>query len=141
MRCSHDGKLLYCDMSAGHPYIRAHSCPRPASSTVFVSDLSIQYDTIQYSNSLHACEAARQRRRLERRLFKRPRRTDDILNDALKMSCLKSRRATPTKRSSSSDLLIVPHRVWTVTASRAFRVAAPTMWNNLPDFVKLVQYF
>jgi len=42
-----------------------------------------------------------------------------------------------TLRSSSSDLLIVPHHVKTVTAPRAFRVAKPTIWNNLPDFVKV----
>jgi len=29
------------------------------------------------------------------------------------------------------------HCVKTVTASRVFRVAAPTIWNNLPDFVKV----
>jgi len=40
-----------------------------------------------------------------------------------------------TLRSSSSDLglLTVPHRVKAVTASCAFRVAAPTIWNNLPE--------
>jgi len=46
-----------------------------------------------------------------------------------------------TLRSSSYDLLIVPHRVKTVTASRAFRVAAPTIWNNVPDFVKVEDSF
>jgi len=34
-------------------------------------------------------------------------------------------------------LLLVPHRVKTGTPSPAFRVAAPIIWNNLPDFVKL----
>jgi len=35
-----------------------------------------------------------------------------------------------TLRSSNSHLLVVPNRVKTVTASRAFSVAAPTIWNN-----------
>jgi len=42
---------------------------------------------------------------------------------------------------SSSDLLIVLHRVKTVTASRAFRVTAPTICNNLPDFLKVAALF
>jgi len=46
-----------------------------------------------------------------------------------------------TLRSSSSDLLIVPHRVKTVTASRAIRVAAPTIWSSLHDFVKVADSF
>jgi len=46
-----------------------------------------------------------------------------------------------TLRSSSSDLLIVPHRVMTVTASRAFLVAALTIWYNLHDFVKVADSF
>jgi len=39
--------------------------------------------------------------------------------------------------------MTVPHSVKTVrpTASRAFRVAAPTIWNNLPDFVKVADSF
>ena len=44
-------------------------------------------------------------------------------------------------RSSSSNLLVVPNRVKTVTASRAFRVAAPTIWNNLPDSVEVADSF
>jgi len=35
----------------------------------------------------------------------------------------------------------VPHRVKTVTASHAFRVAAPTIWNNPPDCVKVTGDF
>jgi len=46
-----------------------------------------------------------------------------------------------TLRSTSSDLLIVPHHVKTVTASHTFRVVAPTIWNNLPDFVKVADSF
>jgi len=40
-----------------------------------------------------------------------------------------------TLRSSNSHLL-VPNSVKTVTASYAFSVAAPTIWNNLPVTVK-----
>jgi hypothetical protein len=46
-----------------------------------------------------------------------------------------------TLRSSSSYLLIVPNRFKTVTASRAFRVEAPTIWNKLFDFVKVTDTF
>jgi len=52
------------------------------------------------------------------------------------LDSLISYKPARTLRSSSSDLRIVPHRVKTVIASRAFRVAAPTIWNNLPDFVE-----
>ena len=38
-------------------------------------------------------------------------------------------------RSSGSDLLSVP-RVKTNAGTRAFSVAAPTLWNSLPDSVK-----
>jgi len=55
------------------------------------------------------------------------------------LDSLISHKPARTLRSSSSDLLIVPHRVKTVTVSRAFRVAAPTIGNNLPDFVKVQQ--
>jgi len=47
----------------------------------------------------------------------------------------------PCSTYLSSDLLIVPHRVKTVTASRAFCVAVPTIWNNLPDFSKVADSF
>jgi len=57
------------------------------------------------------------------------------------MDSLISYQPARTIRSSSSDLMIVPHRVKTVTASRAFRVVAPTVWNNLPDFVKVADSF
>jgi len=46
-----------------------------------------------------------------------------------------------TLRSSSSDLLVVPHRVKTITASRAFRVAALTIWNSLPNVVRVSDSF
>jgi len=46
-----------------------------------------------------------------------------------------------TLSSSRSDLLIAPHRVKTVTASRDIRVAAPAIWNNLPNFVKVADSF
>ena len=46
-----------------------------------------------------------------------------------------------TLRSSSSNLLVVPNCVKTVTASHTFRVAAPTIWNNLPDSVKVADSF
>ena len=46
-----------------------------------------------------------------------------------------------TLRSSSSHLLAVPSRVKTVTASRAFSVAAPTVWNILPVAVKTADSF
>jgi hypothetical protein len=46
-----------------------------------------------------------------------------------------------TLRSSNSHLLVVPNRVKTVTASRAFSVAASTIWNNLPVTVKTAESF
>jgi len=57
------------------------------------------------------------------------------------LDSLTSYRCASKLRSSSSNLLIVPHRVKAVTASRAFRVAAPTIWNNLPDFVEVDDSF
>ena len=39
--------------------------------------------------------------------------------------------STATLRSASRPLLHVP-RTWTVYGSRAFSVAAPTLWNSLP---------
>jgi hypothetical protein len=39
------------------------------------------------------------------------------------------------------NLLVVPNRLKTVTESRAFRAAAPTMWNNLLDPVKAADSF
>jgi hypothetical protein len=44
-------------------------------------------------------------------------------------------------QSSDSHLLVVPNRIKTVTASRAFSVAAPTIWNNLPITVKTADSF
>jgi hypothetical protein len=41
---------------------------------------------------------------------------------------LTSYKPARTLRSSCSNLLAVPNRVKTVTASRAFRVAAPIIW-------------
>ena len=46
-----------------------------------------------------------------------------------------------TLRSSNSHLLVVPNRVKTVTSSRAFSVAAPTIWNHLPDTCKTADSF
>jgi len=46
-----------------------------------------------------------------------------------------------TLRSTSSDLLIAPQREKTVTSFRAVRGAAPTVWNNLPVFVKVADSF
>jgi len=43
--------------------------------------------------------------------------------------------------TASRGLLIVSHCLNTVTASRGFCVAAPTIWNNLPDFIKVADYF
>jgi len=57
------------------------------------------------------------------------------------MDSLISYKPARTLRPSSSDLLIVPHRAKTDTASRTFRVAAPTIWNNLPDFVEVADSF
>jgi len=45
-----------------------------------------------------------------------------------------------TPCSSSSNLLTEPHRLKTVTLSRAFHVE-PTIWNNLRDFVKVANSF
>jgi len=57
------------------------------------------------------------------------------------LDSLISYKPARTLHSSSSDLLIVPHHVKTVTVSRAFRIAAPTILNNLPDFVKVADSF
>ena len=46
-------------------------------------------------------------------------------------SLLTDRRCSRTLRSSETPKLVVP-RVRTVAASRAFRAAAPTVWNTLP---------
>jgi hypothetical protein len=46
-----------------------------------------------------------------------------------------------TQCSSNSNLHVVPNRVKTVAASRAVRVAAPTIWNNLPDSAKAADSF
>jgi len=53
------------------------------------------------------------------------------------LASLISYKSARTLRSSSSDLRIVPHFVKTVTTSHAFRVAASTIWNNLPDCNKV----
>jgi len=43
---------------------------------------------------------------------------------------------------SNKRLYMIIYNIYnTVTASRAFRVAAPTIWNNLPDFVRLADSF
>jgi len=47
----------------------------------------------------------------------------------------------PSRTLYARQVLIVPHRVTTVTASRAFRVAALTIWNNLPNIVKEADSF
>lgn len=54
----------------------------------------------------------------------------DYLRDALEPY-------TPVRelRSASNDLLVCP-RARTVTAERAFSIAAPKLWNTLPPFVK-----
>ena len=46
-----------------------------------------------------------------------------------------------TLRSSHSHLLVVPNHVETVNASRAFSVAAPTIWNILPIAVETADSF
>jgi len=38
-----------------------------------------------------------------------------------------------TLRSSKTNLFVIPNRIKTVTTSQIFRVAAPTICNNLPD--------
>jgi len=43
----------------------------------------------------------------------------------------------PARTLYARQVLIAPHRVKTVTASRAFRVAATTIWYALPDFFKV----
>jgi len=68
-------------------------------------------------------------------------RTRNCQQPGYLLDSLISYKPARTLRSSSSDLLIVPQRVKTVTASRAFRVAAPTIWNNLPDYVKVADSF
>jgi len=68
-------------------------------------------------------------------------RTRNCRQPSYLLDSLVSYQPARTLRSSSSNLLIVPNRVKTVTASRAFRVAAPTIWNNLPDFVKVADSF
>ena len=52
------------------------------------------------------------------------------------LNMLNQYHPTRTLRSSNSNLLVIPHRVKSVTASRAFCVAAPTVWNALPQNVK-----
>src|SRR5208282_2736316 len=47
------------------------------------------------------------------------------------LTLLQNRECTRTLRSSSLPLMEIP-RFRTVTASRSFRVAAPTIWNSLP---------
>ena len=54
---------------------------------------------------------------------------------------LNTYRPTRTLRSSDTGLLVVPKHTKTVTASRAFRVAAPTVWNTLPQFVRSADSF
>ena len=44
-------------------------------------------------------------------------------------------------RSSNCNLLVVPSRLKTVTASRAFCVAAPKLWNSLPPCVTSAESF
>ena len=68
-------------------------------------------------------------------------RTRNCQQPSYLLDSLVSYQLARTLRSSSSNLLIVPNRVKTVTASRAFRVAAPTIWNTLPDFVKVSDSF
>jgi len=55
--------------------------------------------------------------------------------------CTQSLCISQQEHTSDSDLLIVPHCVNTVTASNAFHVASPTIWNNLPAFVKVADSF
>jgi len=52
-----------------------------------------------------------------------------------------SYRHAATLQSSSSNLLVIPNHVTTATAARDFRVAAPTIWNNLPDAATAVESF
>jgi hypothetical protein len=68
-------------------------------------------------------------------------RTQNCQQPSYLLDSLVSYQPARTPRSSSSNLLIVPNRVKTVTASRAFHVAAPTIWNNLHDFVKATDSF
>ena len=51
-----------------------------------------------------------------------------------------SNQPARTLHSSSSNLL-EPNYVKTITASRTFCVAAPTIWRNLPDFVIAADLF
>jgi len=46
-----------------------------------------------------------------------------------------------TLRSSNRNILVVPSHVKTVTASRAFCVAAPKLWNMLPSFITSAECF
>jgi len=46
-----------------------------------------------------------------------------------------------TLRSSNRYLLVVPSHVKTVTASRAYCVAAPKLWNTLPSFITSAESF
>ena len=68
-------------------------------------------------------------------------RTRNCQQPSYSLDSLISYQPVRTQRSSSYNLLVVPNRVKTVTSSRAFRVAAPTIWNNLPDSVKVADSF
>jgi len=68
-------------------------------------------------------------------------RTRNCQQPGYLLDSLISYKPARTLRSSSSHLLILRHRVKTVTATRAFRVAAPTISNSLPDFVKVADSF
>ena len=46
-----------------------------------------------------------------------------------------------TLRSSNRTILVVPSHVKTVTAPRAFCVAAPKLWNMLPSFITSAESF
>ena len=66
------------------------------------------------------------------RLYKQPKYIHELLTNYQPVRSL---------RSSNCNLLVVPSHVKTVTASRAFCVAAPKLWNSLPPGVTSAESF
>ena len=52
---------------------------------------------------------------------------------------LQEKKCTTTLRSNGTDLLVIPRTRHKTFADRAFNIAAPTLWNNLPQEIRSIK--
>jgi len=123
-------KILKCLCSAGRPF---HTCT--TSSVKLTLQNCSECKIILFVLCVNRWLPVRHRITYKLLLLRIARKTSNLVT---LLDSLTSYKPARTQHSSSCDLLIALHRVKIATA---FRVASPTIWNILPDFVKVADLF